>query len=434
MRRFGAAPLALDEMIMERLSARRIEAVIKVTERCNINCTYCYVFNKGNDDFESRPVYLKNETIQMIVSYLKAGAADLSASEVSVVFHGGEPLMLKRAAFDQFCSELKAALEPDIKVILGVQTNAILVTDTWIDLFEKHKVHVGVSIDGDRIAHDMHRIDHRGRGTYDRVVAGVRKLQRAAHEGRIGWPGAICVINPNVDGGAIYRHFVDDLGFRGLSFHLPMDTYETYASGPVERFSDFVNGVFDQWVADDNPKIYVRMFDQLLRFFHGKESAINVETKRLRLQHVTISTDGTVGVDELKPAPLKQDMWDVRTSTLYDFADSEFSRYVRDVYRSLPGGCRDCIWKNYCGGGIQHGVQVNRWSDASGFDNSSLLCNALQSIYSHVARYAVSTGLPMHTLEQVLSDERVDFLDAADVAIPEAYMLKANALHKGLVE
>lgn len=419
---------------MERLSARRIEAVIKVTERCNINCTYCYVFNKGNDDFESRPVYLKGETIRAIVSYLRQGAVDLAASEVSVVFHGGEPLMLKRQAFDQFCTDLRAAFEPDVKVILGVQTNAMLVNDAWIDLFEKHNVHVGVSIDGDRAAHDAHRVDHQGRGTYDRVVAGLRKLQRAAYEKRIGWPGAICVINPDADGAATYRHFVDDLGFRGLSFHLPMDTYETYASGPVERFAEFVNGVFDQWIADDDPKIYVRMFDQLLRFFHGKESAINTETKRLRLQHVTISTDGTVGVDELKPAPLKQDMWDITNSTLYEFATSEFSSYVRDVYRSLPADCHECVWKNYCGGGIQHGVQVNRWRDATGFDNRSLLCEALKAIYAHVARYAVATGLPISTLEHVLSDERVPFIAAADVALPRKYMLKAAELSPELVE
>ena len=33
------------------MQVEHIEAVIKVTERCNINCDYCYVYHKGNDDF-----------------------------------------------------------------------------------------------------------------------------------------------------------------------------------------------------------------------------------------------------------------------------------------------------------------------------------------------------------------------------------------------
>jgi len=401
---------------MERFTARRIEAVIKVTERCNINCTYCYVFNKGNEDFRNRPVYLKPSVITEITDYLRQGMQELQAEQASVVFHGGEPLMLKRTDFDIFCSELRRHIP---KLTLGVQTNAMLVDDAWIELFHKHQVHVGVSIDGDKPIHDQFRIDHRGRGTYDRVLTGIRRLQAAAAQQYIPEPGAICVINPEADGAATYRHFVDALGFRSLSFHLPMDTYETFGDADVTPYARFLNDAFDQWVMDDDPGIYIRMFDQLLRFYHGKASSVLPSNgQQLSMQHVTISTDGTIGIDELKPAPIPQDGFDVRTSTLHDFAGSDLARYMRDVYRSLPAGCTDCPWKNYCGGGIQHGVQVNRWSNSSGFDNASLLCNALKDVYEHVASYAVRNGLAVDALERALTNPSITFLPSASLGMP----------------
>ena len=29
--------------------------VLKIVQPCNLNCTYCYVYNRGNDSWKSRP-------------------------------------------------------------------------------------------------------------------------------------------------------------------------------------------------------------------------------------------------------------------------------------------------------------------------------------------------------------------------------------------
>jgi len=36
---------------------KTIEVVLKLTERCNIDCTYCYVFNKGDESYKKHPKY-----------------------------------------------------------------------------------------------------------------------------------------------------------------------------------------------------------------------------------------------------------------------------------------------------------------------------------------------------------------------------------------
>jgi uncharacterized protein len=47
---------------MKTTSSKTIEAIVKVTERCNINCSYCYMFNLGNDDYKGHSAIMSDET------------------------------------------------------------------------------------------------------------------------------------------------------------------------------------------------------------------------------------------------------------------------------------------------------------------------------------------------------------------------------------
>jgi hypothetical protein len=40
------------------MPGRHVEVVLKVAERCNIDCTYCYMFNKGDESFRRKPKQL----------------------------------------------------------------------------------------------------------------------------------------------------------------------------------------------------------------------------------------------------------------------------------------------------------------------------------------------------------------------------------------
>ena len=53
---------------------------------------------------------------------------------------------------------------------LSVQTNGILLSDTFLDLCVRTKTNIAVSLDGPRHIHDQHRVDHSGQGTFDRTV------------------------------------------------------------------------------------------------------------------------------------------------------------------------------------------------------------------------------------------------------------------------
>lgn len=381
------------------MRADHIEAVIKVTERCNINCDYCYVYHKGNTDFEMRPPLMKADVFESIATFLRDGVQDLNAGKLTVVFHGGEPLLLKKNLFDRFCENLRTQVPQKVSVEIGVQTNAMLIDRDWIDLFHKHRVMPSISLDGPAEVHDRHRRDHRNRGTHARVLEGLARLQAAAKLGIIPEPGAICVIDPQTDARKIYRYFVGELGLRHISFHLPMDTYETGGWIDVPSLTTYLTDLFDEWAGDDDPNIRIRMFEEFMGHLLSRRSTGAQQGQpAASIQHITVSTDGSLGVDELKPAGVRQDVYTVFGITMKEYVQSDVSRYLRSMYSSIPTDCGDCVWSNYCRGGARHGVAVNRWSNENGFNNRSLICDSLSAIYSQMAAYLVRAGCDVHEM------------------------------------
>ena len=59
-----------------------------------------------------------------------------------------------------------------------MQTNGTLLDDEWCEFFKENNYLIGLSIDGPRELHDAYRVNKSGRGTFDRVMNGLRLLQK----------------------------------------------------------------------------------------------------------------------------------------------------------------------------------------------------------------------------------------------------------------
>ncbi|MFW9867818.1 MAG: radical SAM protein, partial [Candidatus Thorarchaeota archaeon] len=120
-----------------------------VTQRCNLNCTHCYVDQDQNE--------LSYEASCSIIDQLS------EAKNFILIFFGGEAL-LREDIFDL----MKYASKKKIRV--GLASNGTLITT---DIAKKLKnVGVGyvqVSIDGLKEIHEQIR----GKGTYDKAVAAI---------------------------------------------------------------------------------------------------------------------------------------------------------------------------------------------------------------------------------------------------------------------
>jgi uncharacterized protein len=144
--------------------------VVQPTPFCNINCSYCYLPQR------SVTTVMAQGTI--VALFTKLFSSGWMPPGLTIIWHAGEPLVVP-VSFYQTAFETIEALRPGtLEIRHSIQTNGLLITPAWCELFKRWNVGVGVSVDGPRHLHDLHRVTRSGRGTFDRTIEGIRTLRR----------------------------------------------------------------------------------------------------------------------------------------------------------------------------------------------------------------------------------------------------------------
>jgi uncharacterized protein len=144
--------------------------VVQPTPFCNINCSYCYLPQR---DVTS---VIEQSTVRALFD--KVFASSWTGEGLTVIWHAGEPLVVPVAFYETAFAAIEKMRPAALRLRHSVQTNGMLITPQWCDLFKKWDVGVGVSIDGPKHLHDAHRVTRTGRGTFDKTLAGIHLLKR----------------------------------------------------------------------------------------------------------------------------------------------------------------------------------------------------------------------------------------------------------------
>jgi uncharacterized protein len=143
--------------------------VVQPTPFCNIDCRYCYLPDRTNK------AVVAEETLHNLFSQVFAsGWAD---EGLSVVWHAGEPMVLPVAFYRRAFAMIDGLKPAGLPVRHSFQTNGTLIDDAWCDFVTEAEIGIGVSIDGPQPLHDRNRVTRSGRGTFDKTIAGVRRLK-----------------------------------------------------------------------------------------------------------------------------------------------------------------------------------------------------------------------------------------------------------------
>jgi len=376
---------------------RDLEIIVKVTEVCNINCSYCYFFNGPDQSFRFHPKRIAANESRGLSDYVARAVADGLIKSVRFIIHGGEPLMMGKRAFADFCRSLDLGALP-IPLNMSMQTNAMLLDNEWIRILADFNFDVGVSIDGPAAYHDQHRVDHRGRGTHARTVAGIELLKQAVADRTIRSLGALCVVDPSRDGRIIYRHIVHELGLRRLAFILPDGDWSTVDAETVEAIGGYLGVVLHEWLSDDDPGIQVRSFGSMLAFALSRDAA---KDSRGDAVIIGVSSDGTVGPDDAFRTTMpdlfrpENAALNLRTSTLADFLSLYEEGHFRGLKAPLRPKCLRCQWVSHCRGGDA----PHRYDHAHGVWRESVYCEALKRIYSQLHAWMLEHGVPRRQLD-----------------------------------
>ena len=372
-----------------------LEVVLKITERCNLNCDYCYFFNAGDDSYKGHSAFISNDTVALLVQRLREFSREYELQRIAIHLHGGEPLLMPKAAFDSICEEIRSNLAPLVDLSMTIQTNGMLVDLEWIEIFNRHGLQVGVSLDGAQAHNDAHRLDHHGRSSYKATVRGLALCQEHLHQP----PVILAVIGEEFDPGKIYEHFRNDLNAEHLDFLLPHQNHDNFC-GDAEAYGEFLIKVFDMMV-DDEESVSVRFIDHFLERIYGQGNFLFGNGRQdPEYLLITVSSDGGVGPDDTLRSTKYWSGYeyrDLKSASLEEIIQDPLFHEFEHFKKTPASACSDCCWRDVCGSG----QPVHRYASSNGFDNPSVYCQGLDRFYTHVLRYLALHGEP---LEKVGAD------------------------------
>jgi uncharacterized protein len=143
------------------------------TERCNLNCTYCYLPEDMRQHGEHMTQERLFEALETLLEFFRRSMP--AGDRPQVIFHGAEPMLNRAAVFaaiDHFADDF----------IFGVQTNGTLLDAEAIEFLTSRQISLGLSLDGP-IAEvtDRTRRTFGGHGVHQKVIGALESLRGYEH-------------------------------------------------------------------------------------------------------------------------------------------------------------------------------------------------------------------------------------------------------------
>jgi uncharacterized protein len=250
----------------------RIHVLSKPTGAiCNLDCSYCFFLDKE----ELYPGSKFRMTDELLETYIRQLIEAHKTPEVTVAWQGGEPTLMGVDFFRKAIAYQEKYRKPGMTFENTLQTNGTLLDDEWCEFFKENNYLIGLSLDGPRELHDANRVDKKGSPTFDRVMRGLRLLQKHGVEYNIlTTVNRINAAHPL----EVYRFLRDEVKTTWIQFipvveRINEDGKTLYQQGTTvsensvlpEQFGNFLTTIFDEWVRKDVGKIFVQTFEAAVR-------------------------------------------------------------------------------------------------------------------------------------------------------------------------
>jgi uncharacterized protein len=384
---------------------------------CNLDCEYCFFLSKEmlypGSRFRMADDLLESYLRQLIEAHARS-------SEVTVAWQGGEPTMMGLDFFRRSVELAEKHRMPHQRITYTIQTNATLIDDEWATLFKDNGFLVGVSIDGPKEIHDTYRVDKGGKGSFDRVMAGLSHLRERGVE----WNALTTIHAANQSRGReIYRFLRDGCGARFMQF-IPIVERATPQSLPIanegwgegvrgrplytqegnlltersisaEGYGRFLIDVFEEWVRRDVGEVFVQMFDVALANWHGEPPGLCVHTETCGLALAIEHTGDLYSCDHFVEPAFK--LGNIKDKHMIELISSpQQKKFGLDKRDTLPRFCRECDVRFACHGGCPK----DRFTDDPyGEPGLNYLCPSFKAFFHHVDG-------PMRAMSELLTAGR----------------------------
>lgn len=354
--------------------------VLKIASRCNLNCSYCFMYNLGDDSYKNQPKFMSEDTIDAVIEKAKLYIVKNKLTTFNFLFHGGEPLLMEKKRFKEMLQKLKAieGVVNGLKVSFSIQTNGVLLDEEWCMLLLENEVEIGISIDSTEESHDKYRVDHKGNGSYIAVKKAIDLVKEITKRADV-----ITVMDVDENPDKVYKSLkslnVDSVNFLIKDF--------THANFPYkdaldynQPYADFLIRLFDLWF-DDKEKIDIPLFVGYINVILGFANFDDINSNELK--SLVIETNGEIEpIDSLKACGQEFTKTNIiiKNNELEEVFNSSLANLYFNESMKVCNQCNQCPIFEICLGGRL----VHRYNKNNGFNNPSVYCEDMVKFICHI--------------------------------------------------
>lgn len=368
--------------------------ILKVAAPCNLNCTYCYEYNKGDESWKTKPGSIAPERCKLLGQRIREYCLSVGAKEFGINLHGGEPMLLGPRRIGEAIDTIREAAAP-ITVRFGMQSNGTLTSPEMVEVLSAKGVNVGVSLDGDEFS-NRHRVDHKGRQTREATVKGAQLLNDAGV-----LAGLQAVVDLDSNPASVLDALVE-LSPGMLELTIPFGNHDNPpdAAANGTTLGQWMCDAFDHWVKTPS------LGGLRIRFLQDALEQVLSENSRSDWfpsappGYLVVATDGAYeGLDTLKVAG---ENGRILNMNIADASISQAAAHpliqMRSTSDQLCEECVSCPIVKWCNGGYF----PTRYGRGNGFLNPSVYCEDFKLLFAHIAEWALSQkNLPDELAEKI---------------------------------
>ncbi len=334
--------------------SRNFHMTIKpIGAACNMNCKYCYFLSKINllNSFSR----MSDETLEnFIKSYIQAQDSDV----VFFTWHGGEPTLLEIDFFRKVI-EFQKKYSNGKYIENDLQTNGLLIDDTWCKFLKENNFLIGLSVDGDENG-NSYRQDNNGNSVLKKTIEVAKLLKKY----NIPFNTLTVINNKNSKRpvetyeflkniiGSNYMQFIPAVEIKdhentAPGFWKEKIELEEYSVSP-EDWGNFLTEVFNNWYENDKGKVFIFLFENFLSLYLNRGPQMCFFEKECS-HAMAIDRDGSVYACDHFVYP-EYNYGNINDLNLNEIALSEKRKNFAKLKSNLHEQCLNCEWLNLCNG------------------------------------------------------------------------------------
>lgn len=332
--------------------------VIQPTPFCNINCSYCYLPDRLN------PKRITIEAVEKVIDALIEDNLLINQKTLSIVWHAGEPMVLPPSFYKPLFQIIETKLFPrGINVNHSIQTNATLISQDWCDFINQTKIKIGLSVDGPRYVHDANRKTRSGKGTFDKVMDGLKLLQ----ENNIPYHGIAVVNEASLNAPEEFFDFFYNNGFYQLGLNIEEiegvhQQSSIFKKTLYEKVVSFYSSLFNLYMNSDK-HMGIREFDQSLSAILRNPETLDIRKiipeSHQNIPLAIISVDYQGNFSSFSPELIGQVsssyknfiFGNVFHSSFIHSKSVEFQLITKEIEKGIQKCEKECDYFHVCGGG-----------------------------------------------------------------------------------